>query len=93
MALPSIDEQKRVLANVHRELGEVDIGIGRIKREIILIQEYRTRLTVDAVTGRVDIRHLDLGNWEDCTPDGHAHQEADDRPADEAPEEAQAWDQ
>lgn len=33
----------------------------RLEREIELIQEYRTRLISDVVTGKLDVRGVDLG--------------------------------
>jgi type I restriction enzyme S subunit len=33
-----------------------DTAIARTEREIALMQEYRTRLTADVVTGKLDVR-------------------------------------
>ena len=58
-----------------RRLPKIDAAIDRARRQIELIQEYRTRLIADVVTGQLDVREaaVDL-------PD-----EADDRdPMDES---------
>jgi type I restriction enzyme S subunit len=34
----------------------IDTAISRTEREIALMQEYRTRLTADLVTGKLDVR-------------------------------------
>jgi type I restriction enzyme S subunit len=54
--LPPIDEQRRVLALVDDETRPLSNAITRTEREIALMQEYRTRLTADLVTGKLDVR-------------------------------------
>ena len=36
--------------------GPLDSAIARARRQIELVQEYRTRLIVDVVTGKLDVR-------------------------------------
>ncbi|MBK9317155.1 MAG: hypothetical protein IPM55_23330 [Acidobacteria bacterium] len=38
------------------ELQTLNTAIARTEREISLMQEYRTRLTADIVTGKLDVR-------------------------------------
>jgi type I restriction enzyme S subunit len=54
--LPSIEEQDAILAGLSSELSPLDTAIARTEREIALMQEYRTRLTADVVTGKLDVR-------------------------------------
>jgi type I restriction enzyme S subunit len=49
-------EQEEIVAFVAKETGALDSAITRTEREIALMQEYRTRLTADVVTGKVDVR-------------------------------------
>ena len=56
MWYPEPDEQRKVLATVERESAPYDTAIARTEREIALMQEYRTRLTADLVTGKLDVR-------------------------------------
>ena len=56
--IPPIDEQKEILNFIQTETAVVIQAISRTQREIELIQEYRTRLIDDVVTGRLDVRHL-----------------------------------
>jgi type I restriction enzyme S subunit len=60
IAFPSIPEQRQLLEAVEKETHLLDETIDRAQREIELIQEYRTRLVADVVTGRVDVRHLTI---------------------------------
>lgn len=59
--LPRIDEQGAIVWSVDAETAEVDGMIERLQREIELMQEYRTRLISDVVTGKLDVRGVDLG--------------------------------
>ncbi len=73
--LPPVIEQAAIVEYVDKATAEIDAAIDRARRQIELIQEYRTRLIADVVTGQLDVREaaVDL-------PD-----EADDRdPMDES---------
>jgi type I restriction enzyme S subunit len=52
----SLDEQAVILDDVKRENEPVDSAISFIQHQISLLQEYRSRLIVDVVTGKVDVR-------------------------------------
>jgi type I restriction enzyme S subunit len=54
--LPPIEEQKRIIAFIDSEIQPFDTAIARTEREIALMQEYRTRLVADVVTGKLDVR-------------------------------------
>jgi len=54
--IPPRDEQDAIVAQVREETATLTAFIARVIREIDLIQEYRTRLIADVVTGKVDVR-------------------------------------
>ena len=54
--LPSVEEQDAILRGLEDELNPVSAAIARTEREITLLREYRTRLTADVVTGKLDVR-------------------------------------
>jgi len=56
IAFPPSEEQNRIVEGLDRELSRLDEPISRTEREITLLREYRTRLTADVVTGKLDIR-------------------------------------
>ncbi|MBG8554993.1 restriction endonuclease subunit S [Hymenobacter guriensis] len=58
LPVPPIEEQENILEYINLKTRLIDQTIARAQREIELIQEYRTSLIVDVVTGRVDVRHL-----------------------------------
>ena len=45
-----------VVEYVDRAVADVDTAIARTRRQIELMQEYRTRLIADVVTGKLDVR-------------------------------------
>lgn len=49
-------EQEAIVESIRAETGTLDTAITRTEREIALMQEYRTRLTADLVTGKLDVR-------------------------------------
>ncbi|WP_081750595.1 restriction endonuclease subunit S [Paracoccus pantotrophus] len=56
VALPPLDEQDRILAEIHRETGRIDGLIAKTDRSIELLKEKRSALITAAVTGKIDVR-------------------------------------
>lgn len=56
--LPPKSDQREVLNQIREEVGAVDFAVARLEREIALLQEFRTRLVADVVTGQVDVRAI-----------------------------------
>lgn len=53
---PPLDEQVQIVGYLENETKSSTWAIERTQREIVLLREYRTRLTVDVVTGKLDVR-------------------------------------
>jgi type I restriction enzyme S subunit len=58
--LPSISEQKAICFELDTKIAGLVMAVSRIEHEIALIREYRTRLFADVVTGKLDVRGMDL---------------------------------
>jgi type I restriction enzyme S subunit len=56
LIVPPISEQEEICDAVDRECSGLNTAIARFEREITLLREYRTRLTADVVTGKLDVR-------------------------------------
>ncbi len=54
--VPPRREQDSILRGITEQCGVLDLAVTRTEREIALMQEYRTRLTADIVTGKLDVR-------------------------------------
>jgi type I restriction enzyme S subunit len=59
--VPTLDEQKRITAYLDRETAKLDALIARVREGIEKLREYRAALISAAVTGKIDVRQLDLG--------------------------------
>ncbi len=57
---PSPDEQEKILNSIESETSTLTNAIGRTENEITLIAEYRERLITDVVTGKLDVRHIEI---------------------------------
>jgi type I restriction enzyme S subunit len=55
---PTAEEQIRIVNQIKKLTESLDVAILRTQREMRLINEYRTRLIADVVTGNMDVRHL-----------------------------------
>jgi type I restriction enzyme S subunit len=56
LPVPPFEEQKEIMSAMTIETAALTTAIARTEREIALMQEYRTRLTADLVTGKLDVR-------------------------------------
>ena len=54
---PPIEERKAILEHLKESTARIDAAAARARRQIQLLEEYRTRLIADAVTGKLDLRH------------------------------------
>ena len=53
---PSKHEQAQIVKYIQQKTAEIDTAIQHTQQEIALIQEYRTSLIAQAVTGKIDVR-------------------------------------
>ena len=56
LPVPPVAEQVSIVDNLSRMTGKLDATIARTRRQINLMNEYRTRLIADVVTGQLDVR-------------------------------------
>ena len=54
--LPPLAEQTAIVEYLNKANADIDAAIARTRRQVELIQEYRTRLVADVVTGKLDVR-------------------------------------
>jgi type I restriction enzyme S subunit len=88
--LPAYNEQIEILRMVAKVEAHIGALIGTAQREIAFINEFRTRLIADVVTGKLDVRAVAASLPEatglelvDEPPDYHDLEEAIDTPEDE----------
>lgn len=54
--VPTLGEQKQIASSIAARTSSIQATIERAQREVSLINEYRTRLIADIVTGQLDVR-------------------------------------
>jgi len=54
--VPPIGEQKQISDYIQAETTRIDKTISTIEKEIGLVEEYKTALIAEAVTGKIDVR-------------------------------------
>ena len=54
--VPPQAEQAAIVAHLVEATADIDSAIARARRQIELLEEYRTRLIADVVTGKLDVR-------------------------------------
>lgn len=75
--LPTFEEQAQIVTYLNEQCAKIDALIKNINNEIAFLIEYRTRLISDVVTGQVDVRGVEIPEFEYVTD------EADDASNDE----------
>jgi type I restriction enzyme, S subunit len=74
---PSLEEQEEIVRITCERLSRLRQEIGNIEKEIELIREYRTRLLADVVTGKLDVRRVELPEIEELEVRPAAAEEVD----------------
>lgn len=57
---PPLEEQQIIVQWINSESKDLESTIEQEEREIDLLREYRTRLISDVVTGKLDVRGVEL---------------------------------
>jgi type I restriction enzyme S subunit len=89
MGVPPLKEQTELIAALSHAVDPITTAIARTEREIALMQEYRTRLTADIVTGKLDVREA-AAKLPDLPTEPAAEPLTDEALADTETEDAEA---
>ena len=57
---PNISKQQEIVCYLDKQCSAIDTITDKINAEIALLHEYRTRLVSDVVTGKMDVRGVDV---------------------------------
>jgi type I restriction enzyme S subunit len=63
--LPGHDEQHEIVTALDMQTAHIIAAIERAKKQIDAIREYRTRLIADVVTGKLDVRGVELAETDE----------------------------
>ena len=98
IAVPPLVEQMAIVDEVNRALKPLSATIDLMHQQVALLREYRTRLIADVVTGKLDVRGVELpdlgeaGLADDVCDINAGPDHDDDEPSDTEEVEADAED-
>lgn len=57
---PKKDEQQQIVSHIEKETTIINTTISKIEKELALVEEYKTALIAEAVTGKIDVRNYEI---------------------------------
>ena len=63
--VPLQNEQARIAAHIQTETAGSELALSQIEKQVLALKEYRTRLIADVVTGKLDVRGVELPEIEE----------------------------
>lgn len=76
--LPPSDEQTAIVESIKKNNAQADTTISALEKQIAVLQELRTRLISDVVTGQVDVRGIEVPEYEKFEEVSSADKEFED---------------
>lgn len=64
LGIPSVKEQKKIIKNLEEKLHNIDNLIEKEKAKIDTVHELKNRLISDIVTGKLDVRNVEIPEYE-----------------------------
>ena len=61
---PPIEEQKAIVEYIKRALPKYDVAIEKLSEAVDVLEEYKTKLIADTVTGKIDVRDIEIPEFE-----------------------------
>lgn len=74
---PPLSEQIKIAVQLDNKLQNMDKYIQSIFRQIATLQELKTRLIADTVTGKIDVRNIEIPEYEFVGGESQAEEEID----------------
>lgn len=62
--IPPIEEQQQIVAYLDEQRKKIDSAIANKQKQIETLQELKTRLISDVVTGKIDVREIEIPEYE-----------------------------
>ncbi len=62
--IPPADEQIAIVEHVRATMPKYDALIEKLNEEVRLLEEYKARIVTDAVTGKIDVRNVEIPEYE-----------------------------
>jgi type I restriction enzyme S subunit len=62
--VPPADEQLVIVEYIKKALPKYDEAIEKLTAEVSVLEEYKAKLIADVVTGKVDVRGIEIPDYE-----------------------------
>ena len=76
--VPPADEQVAIVDYIKRTLPQYDVAIEKLSAEVETLEEYKTKLIADVVTGKIDVRDIEIPEYEFVDEDADTDSDSDD---------------
>lgn len=76
--VPSADEQIAIVQHIKRTLPQYDSVIDKLTAEVATLEEYKTKIIADTVTGKIDVRDIEIPEYEFVDEDTESGEDAED---------------
>lgn len=77
IALPSLEEQEAIADQIDTGLSYIAQAKEKISQEILLLEELKTKLISDVITGNIDVRDVEIPEYEFVDEDVESDSEAE----------------
>ena len=85
--VPPADEQIAIVKYIKQALPQYDAAIEKLTEEVAVLEEYKNKIIADTVTGKIDVRGIEIPKYEFVDEDIDNADENPEQGADEPPEE------
>ncbi len=76
--IPPKEEQERIVAYLKETVIKMQNAILYLTKEVETLEEYKTKLIADVVTGKIDVRDVEIPEYEFVDEDADADSDSDD---------------
>lgn len=85
--IPSKEEQMEIVEYLDNINNKFDVTIKKLTEEVAVLEEYKNKIIADTVTGKIDVRGIEIPEYEFVDEDNDNVDENLEQGADEPPEE------
>lgn len=75
--VPPADEQIAIVKYIKQALPQYDAAIEKLTEEVAVLEEYKNKIIADTVTGKIDVRGIEIPEYEFVDEDTDADNEDD----------------
>ena len=76
--IPPIDEQEEIISHLDEVCAKIDATIKKMEEKIANLQDFKIRLVADTVTGKIDVRDVEIPEYEYVDEDADSASDSDD---------------